>query len=85
MYPNPFRKKLGHTTITFDNLTPTVRLRIFKMTGEEVFDKTVDTVDGKAVWPVANTKGVALASGIYIYLVTNSGGEHKTGKIVILR
>jgi len=85
VYPNPFDVRLGHSVITFDNLTASGTLRVYKLTGELVFEKDFVSVDGKAVWDGTNTDGNHLASGLYMYLVTNDNGQKKTGKIAILR
>lgn len=82
-YPNPFQTRLGHTAVVFDNLTAEFRLRIYTVTGELVYDKTLTTGDGKFAWDVTNNDGERLAGGMYIYLLT--GGGKKTGKIVVIR
>lgn len=85
VYPSPFDVRLNHTVVTFANLTSTATLRIYKLTGEVVFEKEFTTVDGNAVWDVTNKDNNKVASGLYIYLITNSDGQKKTGKIAILR
>ena len=85
VYPNPFRAILGHSSITFDNLTRSVRIRIFKINGDLVFERDIETTDGKYVWNTLNNDGKSIATGIYVYVVNNNEGtqEVKTGKLVI--
>ena len=61
VYPNPFRTKLGHTNITFDNLTGTARIKIYKKTGELIYERVVTTADGRAIWDLTNNSGSSVA------------------------
>ncbi|MDI6739389.1 MAG: T9SS type A sorting domain-containing protein, partial [Candidatus Edwardsbacteria bacterium] len=63
-YPNPFKKWLGHGSVTFDNLTATATIKIFDLKGRLVTTIEETNGDGEAGW----TPNVA--SGIYLYLVT---------------
>jgi hypothetical protein len=85
VYPNPFDARLNHTAIVFANLTASAKIRIYKLTGELIFERDITTVDGTAVWDVTTSDHSNVASGLYIYLITNDGGQKKTGKIAILR
>lgn len=85
VYPNPVQAKLGQTGATFDYLTPSVKIRIFRVTGELVYERDVVTGTGTAVWPAVNKDGEKVASGVYIYIVTNPAGNKKTGKIAVVR
>ena len=84
VYPNPFSPAKGHTQIIFDRLTPDATIRIFNLSGEEVFR---EDVSWQISWPwnVENNQGETVAKGIYIYLVTNSVGEKKIGKIAVIK
>jgi hypothetical protein len=84
VYPNPFRPKLGHTVVNFSNLMETSRIKIYKITGELVFEKKFVSATGDAVWGVTNKDGSPVASGIYIYMIT-SGERSASGKIAILK
>lgn len=84
-YPNPFEPKAGHSSITFDNLTDSARIRIYTMNGEQILDKNITTTNGKSAWDVKNNDGENAAHGIYIYLITNDKGQKKTGKLGIKR
>ncbi|GAI03873.1 unnamed protein product, partial [marine sediment metagenome] len=39
----------------------------------------------RAVWNCENNEGQKVARGIYIYFITTSGGEKKTGKIAFMK
>ncbi len=80
VYPNPFQAKLGHTKITFDNLTGSVRIKIYKTTGELIYDKQITTQNGSTTWDLSNSNGSGVASGIYIYIIT--GGGSCSGKLL---
>ena len=83
-YPVPFKPSAGHTKITFTNLTRFARIRIYTISGELV--RTLDKFDaGDSVdWNVRNSRGSAVDSGVYLYLIKN-GGQTKKGKLMIIR
>jgi len=85
VYPNPFKLSKGYPGIVFDNLTLDARVRIFTVSGELIADSGEIRQWGRWVWNLRNEEGDKVAHGIYIYLITNSSGEKKTGKIVIKR
>ncbi|MFA5858864.1 MAG: fibronectin type III domain-containing protein [Elusimicrobiota bacterium] len=86
VYPNPYNLGLGVNGITFDYLTAKARIMIFTVTGELVFDQTVETA-GKYQWDMANTSGGTVASGVYIYRITNpdNAANVKTGKLAVVK
>jgi len=50
--------------------------------------KTIDVNladGGKKDWDVKNNEEKPLASGVYIYVITNPAGERCTGKIGIIK
>ena len=85
VYPNPFRPSEGHTRIVFDKLTPDARIRIFALSGELVANSGELRGEEMWVWDAKNREERKLARGIYIYLVTNSQGEKKIGKIAVVK
>jgi len=82
-YPNPFRGD-KHNQIIFDNLTANVRIRIYTLGGELVKEIS-EQVGDKAYWDVKNQNEGKVASGIYIYYITNPKGQEKKGKVVIIK
>lgn len=87
VYPNPYKPNsyTRHKKIIFSNLTKQATIRIYNIAGEMVFKGEEEDSDGKYEWQATNTNGDKLASGIYIYLITNDTGEKKKGKIGIIK
>ena len=83
-YPVPFKPSAGHKWIFFTNLTRATRIRIYTISGELV--RTLDKSDPYASfkWDVRNSKGSAVGSGVYLYLM-ESAVETKKGKLMIIR
>ncbi|MFH1541312.1 MAG: T9SS type A sorting domain-containing protein [Elusimicrobiota bacterium] len=95
-YPNPFKPSLGHTKITFANLTSHTKVKVFNIAGKLVYENEDDTLNGELVWNASDNDGDPLASGLYIYIITgrtdssqvsvaNSQNHKKSGKIAIIR
>ena len=83
-YPNPFKPSKGHTWMKFDNLTVNSSIKIYTIAGDLVWG--MDDIDtGEVLWYGNNSSGEKLASGMYIYIVTNNKGEKSIGKLAILR
>ena len=85
VYPNPYKPSLGHTKIFFANLTSRAKVQIFDVSGDLVYEEEKDTPTGELGWDVKNSKGEPIASGVYIYLITNNSGQTKKGKLAIIR
>lgn len=83
VYPNPFSLSKGHSQINFGGLTSDAKIRIFTLTGELLKEEEVSWQYSWA-WDVRNVKGEELARGIYLWIVSNTTGEKKSGKIAIL-
>ncbi|MFH1897504.1 MAG: right-handed parallel beta-helix repeat-containing protein [Candidatus Desantisbacteria bacterium] len=77
VYPNPCLGQQVH----FKGLTPHATIKIFNIAGELV--KEIEHTNGtdEEVW----TFSCEIASGIYIYLITDPAGNKKTGKIGVIR
>jgi hypothetical protein len=85
VFPNPFRPYDGHTHMTFDGLTAYARIEIFTIAGDKVC--TLEETDGDEMmsWDVTNSQGKKLASGVYIYRVTDDEGHEKISKFAVIR
>lgn len=83
-YPVPFKPSAGHTKITFSALTGSARIRIYTLSGELV--RTLSKADNtdSIDWDVRNTRGSAVDSGVYLYLIEGAG-KPKTGKLMVIR
>jgi hypothetical protein len=84
-YPNPVRIAAGNTQVTFDNLTDTVTIKIFKINGSLVRKIEADGTNGITTWDLTNDGGEKVGSAVYIYLITNAAGQKQKGKIAIIR
>jgi len=82
VYPNPFSRWEGHREVSFQGLTSDARIRILTLTGELVKEEEVSW-QYIWTWDVRNTNGEELARGVYMWIVTNSTGERRIGKIAI--
>ena len=85
VYPNPWRldgKHAVYTAWTFDGLTVGTTIKIFTVSGHEV--KELNTDSSKISWDLTNDSGDKVASGIYLYLITDSQGDKVRGKVGII-
>jgi len=83
VYPNPYKPSKGHTKIIFDKLSANVTIRIFTITGELVWEK--ENITGSEEWLAVNKDNEKVASGIYIYLITDTTGDKTTGKLAVIK
>lgn len=84
IYPNPFRPYRGNTTITFDGMTGGAKITVYTVSGRQVREMEADA-DGKYEWDATASGGEKLASGVYIYCVTNNKGQKAIGKFAVIR
>src|SRR5689334_5040881 len=83
-FPNPVRVYSGNTQASFANLPAGATLRIYDVQGRLVREFT--NLSGPTfVWNLTNADGQPLASGVYVYLVTDDDGHQKIGKVALLR
>src|SRR5439155_1148838 len=74
VYPNPWRSdKHAGADITFANVSPDVQIKIFTASGRLVRDLKLITTT--ATWDRKDKAGDTVASGIYLYLITDSDGN----------
>ncbi|MCK4419376.1 S8 family peptidase, partial [Candidatus Aerophobetes bacterium] len=83
VYPNPFSMRKGHTQIIFYGLTSDAKIRIFTLTGNLLKEEEV-SYQYSWTWDVKNMAGEELARGIYLWIVTNTAGGRRIGKIAII-
>jgi len=50
-----------------------------------VYEDEKDTPTGEMSWDVKNNKAENIASGVYMYMITNNAGQAKKGKLAIIR
>ncbi|OGS27287.1 MAG: hypothetical protein A2297_00370 [Elusimicrobia bacterium RIFOXYB2_FULL_48_7] len=83
VYPNPYRPSATVKTITFKGLTSGSNIKIYDLSGKLVFDSPVIST-GRYEWPVVNSSGDNVTSGIYIYRI-HDNYQAVSGKISIIR
>ena len=84
VFPNPWKSTL-HTNapVTFDALPPNATIKLFTASGHLV--KTLETSSTRATWDRTNEAGDKVASGVYLYLVTDVLGNETSGKLAIVK
>ncbi|MCB4790294.1 MAG: T9SS type A sorting domain-containing protein [Elusimicrobia bacterium] len=86
VYPNPFKpnSNLGHTVMTFTSLQVGSTLRVYTMTGTLVYKlENIESVE--ITWDGTNQSGRKLASGVYIYVLSDKTGATIKDKFAIIR
>ncbi|MFH1896762.1 MAG: carboxypeptidase regulatory-like domain-containing protein [Candidatus Desantisbacteria bacterium] len=83
VYPNPYLQDKHGYSIFFDRLTENSTIKIFNIAGELVQEIAVQS--SPQSWNACNFDGEKVASGIYIYLITDPMENKKTGKLAIIR
>ena len=78
--PIPFKphRNPNHDAIHFQGLTDGARVTVYDASGHGVWTATEDG-EGHVAWDAE------VASGIYLYLVTSTDGEVKTGRLSVIR
>lgn len=85
-YPTPFIPSKGHTGITFTALPPQVKVRIFSLSGRLVRTLEKNDSTDSLLWsPVVNEQGSPLASGVFLFSLSDAGTRKRRGKIMIIR
>ncbi|MFH1897419.1 MAG: Ig-like domain-containing protein [Candidatus Desantisbacteria bacterium] len=81
IYPNP--TTLSHMRFDFSGKAT---IKIFTLSGELV--QTLTDVDGtkatEAKWDLTNSDGQSVASGVYLYMISNTQGK-RYGKLAVIR
>jgi hypothetical protein len=84
VFPNPWRSgKHDGIEVTFDQLTNTADVKVFTISGHLV--KDLGNAIGSAKWDLTNEAGDRVASGVYIYSITNNLGQQTRGKLAVIR
>jgi len=83
VYPNPWRGARGDSNITFDQMPFGSTVKIFTVSGRWV--TTLSAPAGSVSWTLTNDSGNRVASGIYLYLITDGQGDKIRGKFTIIK
>jgi hypothetical protein len=83
VYPNPY--KLADTTqMTFALSSATGgSIKIYTLSGKLVKNISVTSGNTDALWNLTNESGNRINGGLYVYIMSDSDGNKRTGKIVI--
>jgi hypothetical protein len=83
VYPNPWRADLHRgLPVKIANSTSSSEMRIFTISGRYV--RTISLPDGMGTWDLNNSAGQRVASGIYIYLITDGAGHRSHGALAVI-
>jgi len=83
VYPNPWKASLGVSYMKFDSLPTGSTIKIYTVSGHWI--KTLSASGGSAPWDLTNDSGEKVASGIYLYLITDPQGDKINGKAIVIR
>ena len=84
VYPNPWRKdKHDGNPMTFSGLVAGTTIKIFTVSGHKV--KELQTNGPSVPWDLTNDSGDKVASGIYVYLMTDGQGDKVRGKLAVVK
>ncbi|MBN1621649.1 MAG: fibronectin type III domain-containing protein [Endomicrobiales bacterium] len=89
--PNPYKPSdpnfYSPEGIRFINLTSGVKLYIYNIAGEPVFEKDIQNTGGVYFWPAVNSNGSKVASGIYIYYIKDleNNSIKAVGKLAVIK
>ncbi|KPJ59747.1 MAG: hypothetical protein AMJ46_09620 [Latescibacteria bacterium DG_63] len=85
VYPNPFHPRSAKDNVLkFIGLTDNVEIKIFTLSGDLVWSHRIVYTGGGATWDARNLEGREVASGLYVYQITNGHGEKSTGRISVI-
>lgn len=98
VYPNPWNGELPwvRPRMVFLNLSRNATIRIYSLDGRRVTTlppgltadngQTRNAGDnGRAEWALTNEQGRPVASGVYVYIITDPEGRSSRGKLAIMR
>ncbi|MEW6608551.1 MAG: hypothetical protein AB1414_14085 [bacterium] len=83
-YPNPFRPRQEHTSISFERLPQDVDIWIYNLTGGLV-KSTSGIISGIWQWDVKNDSGEPLPSGVYFYKICDSLNNYLINNLIVER
>jgi ligand-binding sensor domain-containing protein len=81
-YPNPAVIKTGEERVSFTLPPFGSKIKIFTVAGE--FIKEIPS-EGNWKWDLRNQSGELVSAGVYLFLVTDAGGNTHAGKIAVIR
>ena len=89
VYPNPYKPGSGSRYdadyITFSELTRQATIEVYNIAGELVATIEKDSSSNEEQWGAINDAGKSLASGVYIFYISNNMGHKKVGRFAIVK
>ena len=89
VYPNPYKPSSGgiydSDHITFKKLSSKATIKIFNIALEHIATLEKDSSNDEYKWNAKNDSGATVASGLYLYFVSDPDGHKAKGKFVIIR
>ncbi len=82
-YPNPVIYPDEVYEITFEGYTEDCTIRIYTISGELI--KELTPVGPQTFWDLKNDEENLIASGVYIYSITDPEGNRMAGKIAVIK
>ncbi len=85
VFPNPWRAdRHPNNLITFDGMPAASTVKLFTVSGRAIKTLTADS-NGSASWDRKNSDGDRVASGVYLYLITDASGREAKGKLALIQ
>jgi subtilisin family serine protease len=84
VYPNPWRRdRHSSALITFDQMSPNSTVKIFTLSGHQV--RTLSPDLSASTWDLKTDSGDRVASGLYVFSITDDQGQKKIGKLAVIQ
>jgi hypothetical protein len=86
VFPNPWRiDRHSQIPIKFEGLPLGSTVKLFTVSGHRVATLSSSGDPASAQWMVTNNDGDMVASGVYLYVITDSAGQKSRGKVAIIK
>ena len=84
VFPNPFNPGKGEK-VKFQGLINNVSISIYNLAGDIAWEKHAVDLSTAILWDGRNKDNEPVASGTYIYIITDAdGNKKKTGKVAVI-
>ncbi len=84
VYPNPCSTQNMESQINFGQIPAGSNMKLFSMSTGRLI-KTMIGLSGTAYWDLTNDSGESVASGIYLYAITDQQNNTVRGKVCVIR
>ncbi len=89
VYPNPIKPGSGgefdSSHLNISGLTEGTEVSIYNIAGERVRELSNDSNLSEIQWDLRNESGKSVASGVYIYYITDKEGKTTSGRFGLVR